>query len=135
MNPGDHVIRRARALVGTPFRPQGRDPRIGLDCIGLALCVFGIPADAVRRDYRMRGLHRQPIEAGLKQWFQPVREIESGDLLLCEVSQEQMHLAIRCADSFIHADARLRRVVETPGSPCWPIARAFRRPVIQDRKN
>jgi hypothetical protein len=49
---------RARAHVGTRFRPQGRDPRFGLDCVGLILCTFGLPADAVRKDYRLRGEHR-----------------------------------------------------------------------------
>lgn len=132
---GREVAERARTLVGTRFRPQGRDPRIGLDCIGLALCAFGIPADAVRRDYRMRGRHRPAIEAILEQWFRPVGAISCGDLLLCQISEEQMHLAISGHQSFIHADARIRAVVEVAGSPPWRIAGAYRRCTIEARKN
>lgn len=46
--------------------------------------------------------------------------------MLCAVAEEQLHLAIHCGASFVHADAQLRRVVETPGEPRWPIIAAFR---------
>ena len=49
---------RALALVGVPFRPQGRSAADGLDCAGLALAAFELPADLVRNDYRLRGRHR-----------------------------------------------------------------------------
>jgi cell wall-associated NlpC family hydrolase len=125
-SPGEEIIRRARSLVGTPFRPQGRDPTIGLDCVGLILCVFGIPADSVPGDYRMRGQHRRLIQAKLEPWFGPVAQVERGDVLLCSVSRDQLHLAISCGRSFVHADARFRRIVEVPGAPRWPVDGIFR---------
>lgn len=33
------VIAHARRLVGTPVRHQGRDPAVGLDCVGLLVSV------------------------------------------------------------------------------------------------
>jgi cell wall-associated NlpC family hydrolase len=33
------IVAAARALIGTPFRHQGKDPEFGLDCRGLVLCV------------------------------------------------------------------------------------------------
>lgn len=124
----DEVVKRARAVVGSPFRPQGREPRIGLDCVGLILSAFDISQETVRRDYRLRGGHRLEVEAALMQRFGRISLDKSrpGDVLLCAIASDQVHLAISCGASFVHADARLRRVVETPGKPPWPIIGAYR---------
>lgn len=121
------IVERAKALVGTPFRPQGRDPSTGLDCIGLVLEVFDIPREGVRRDYRLRGCHQQELEEQLSRWF--VRRSGggvAGDVLLCCLAATQTHLAIHCGGTFVHADAGLRKVAETPGPPRWPIVAAYR---------
>jgi lipoprotein Spr len=119
----------ARALVGVRFRPQGRDPRFGLDCVGLVLTTFGIPAEAVRRNYRLRGDHRKEIGRRIGHWFQRVSKSprRSGDLMLLRVASEQFHFAISTERGFVHADARLERVVETPGEPRWPVIGIFRK--------
>lgn len=124
------VVARARALVGSRFRPQGRDPATGLDCVGLVLRAFEIPADKVRQNYRLRGPHKLELEHQLAIRFRRVRAEArcAGDVLLCAVLPDVMHLAVQCAGSFIHADSRLRRIVETPGAPPWPIVAAFRSP-------
>ena len=119
---------RARALVGTPFRPQGRGAA-GLDCVGLIVAVFGIEASSVRRDYRLRGDHRREIERELGGRFRPVRmqDIRPGDILLLGIRTDQVHLAVKTEGGFVHAHARIGRVVETPGTPPWPLLKAFRR--------
>lgn len=124
----DHVG-RARALVGTRFRPQGRSPGLGLDCLGLVLCVFGLPGENVRCDYRLRGHHRRELMRGLDRNFRRVATSQrrAGDILLLQVAPDQLHLAIVTGLGFVHADARLGKVVETPGAPPWPIIGAFRR--------
>ncbi|PTW48809.1 hypothetical protein C8J25_101308 [Sphingomonas faeni] len=38
----------------------------------------------------------------------------------------QVHLGIRTAAGFVHADASLRRVVERPGMPPWPLIGVWR---------
>ena len=121
------VVARARSAVDSPFRPQGRDPHTGLDCVGLALWAFDIPPTAIRRNYRLSGEHLEEFEHELAQRFSRA-DLESrpADLWLCQVSQRQAHLSICCGQSFVHADARLRRVVETPGRPPWPVIAAFR---------
>ena len=45
---------RALELVGTRFKLQGRD-RTGVDCLGVVVLVFDLPADALPDDYRLRG--------------------------------------------------------------------------------
>src|SRR5262245_6525987 len=120
---------RALALAGVPFRPQGRDPGEGLDCVGLCLASYRLPPDLVRRDYRLRGDHRREILAVLDHWFRRIgaKRQRPGDLLLLAVTADQYHLAIRTDAGFVHADAGLRRVVETPGEPGWPMIGVFRR--------
>lgn len=123
------VVERARALVGSRFRPQGRDPGTGLDCVGLVLAVFGIPVGAARRDYRLRGDHRLELQRELRVYFttRASNQCGAGDLMLCSVAADQLHLAISCGGSFVHADARLGRIVETPGAPPWPVVSTHRR--------
>ena len=119
---------RALALVGTRFRPQGRG-REGLDCVGLVLAAFGIPAADVRSDYRLRDEDPVELDAALLRHFRRLhpRQLAPGDVMLMTVAQRQMHLAVRTSRGFVHAHAGLRRVVETPGLPEWPLVAAFRR--------
>jgi cell wall-associated NlpC family hydrolase len=131
------AVERARALVGAPFRPQGRDPATGLDCVGLILCVFAIPPSEVSRDYRLSGNDQTDLERELRRFFRrtSVTRKEPGDVLLCRVRARQLHLAVDCGASFVHADARLRRVVERPGAPPWPTAGAYRRKIAKAGSN
>lgn len=126
--PPDHA-ERARALVGVRFRAQGRTPEAGLDCVGLVLRAFGLPDDLVRHDYRLRGDYRQELLRELGKPFRRIapRQGRNGDVIVLQVAPGQLHLAIVTADGFVHADARRGKVVETPGTPSWPIIAAFRR--------
>lgn len=120
-------VARARALVGARFRPQGRSPETGLDCVGLALAVFGIPVDAVRCNYRLRGEHGAELKGQVERFFRSVAKAAPGDLVLSNVTEDQLHLSIVTEGGFVHADGRLGRVVETPGEPRWPCAGLYRR--------
>ena len=119
---------RAQALVGTVFRAQGRDAA-GLDCVGLVIAACGLPPETVRDDYRLRGDHRREMIGALGGRFRKVNFARRrvGDLLLMAVADDQLHLGVLTAAGFVHADARLRRVVETPGMPRWPLIAIYRR--------
>lgn len=119
---------RARALIGTPFRPQGRGVG-GLDCVGVAVSVYGLPVDCVRTDYRLRSDHEAEARRFLARHFRAIapRELRSGDLMLLRVASDQLHFGVRTAKGFVHAHAALRRVVESPGLPQWPLIRAYRK--------
>lgn len=131
MTRGDEIVAAARRCLGARFRPQGRDPRFGLDCVGVAAIAFGrpLPDDTVPDDYPLRGGSAEAIArsidaVGLRRI--DMAEAAAGDLLLVAAGAEQFHLAILSGRGFIHADAGLRRVVETPGRPEGRILGAWR---------
>jgi murein DD-endopeptidase / murein LD-carboxypeptidase len=119
---------RARALVGTRFRAQGRSDA-GLDCVGVVLATFGIGENAVKRDYRLRGDHLPDLRMQLDLHFRRVSrtQMRSGDVLLLGAGEDQPHLAICTDRGFVHAHAGIKRVVETPGPPEWPLLGVYRR--------
>lgn len=120
---------RARSLVGGPYRPQGRDPLQGIDCVGLCIIAYQLPIESGRNDYRLRGDHRAELQRALTGHFRRIssKATRAGDLLLVAVAPDQLHLAVLTTNGFVHADARLRRIVETPGEPDWPLIAAYRR--------
>lgn len=118
--------KRARALIGTRFRPQGRD-ELGLDCVGLVLATFEIPSDRARRDYRMRGDHLRELLAQLQHHFRKAGRDRPGDVLLMRLAEDQVHLGVRTDVGFVHAHAGIGRVVETPGFPAWPVKAIYRK--------
>lgn len=123
----EDIVQRARALVGVKFRPQGRRPDLGLDCIGVVLQVYRIVYAEVP-SYRLRGRHVESLRAALLPYFDevPSRHLRPGDALLMQVADEQVHMAVYCGPSIVHADARIGRIVETPGRPPWPIVSIHR---------
>jgi hypothetical protein len=126
---GDRIARRARSLVGIRFRPQGRDPMLGLDCVGAAAAAAEIAPDRVRSDYALRGQHLATIEHELCELGcqpVPIDQAETGDILVCQAGPAQFHVVILAWDGFIHADAGLRRVVERPLPLPWPVTCAWR---------
>ena len=120
---------RARALLGCRFRPQGRSVATGLDCIGVVALTYGLDGADVPSRYWLRGKQSDRSLAGLNHYFRAISKSKAriNDLLLCEAGPDQLHLVVKTMGGFIHADAGLRRVVETPGAPPWPVLKAFRR--------
>jgi hypothetical protein len=122
-------VRAARSLVGSRFRPQGRAAESGLDCAGVIILTFGLSPENYRRDYRLRGMNRPEVDEALQRDFRRVarNECRPGDVMMLQVARDQLHLALNTDAGFIHADARLRRVTETPGTPPWPLLAVYRR--------
>ena len=114
-------------LVGTRFRLQGRD-REGVDCVGLvelAAREAGLGVTAPR-DYALRTSGADRVAAMIAAaGAARTDKAEPGCVLLMRVSATQLHLGIAADDGVIHADAHLRRVVERPGDPPWPVTAAF----------
>ena len=113
----------AVAAVGTRFRLHGRGLD-GLDCVGLVALALraGGYAGVVPTGYSLRGGDWGLLDRVLVR----VATAEPGDVLLMAAGPGQIHLGIRTAAGFVHADAALRRVVERPGMPPWPLIGVWR---------
>lgn len=120
------IVERARACVGTAFRLHGRDPAHGLDCIGLIGWALD-RVDDVPRGYALRGGDPAAFAVMIEgAGLLPVTDRRAGDVLLMQAGPAQVHFAIWTGTSLIHADAGLRRVVERPGAPPWPVLGQWR---------
>ena len=124
MRRGEAVAARARALVGTRFRAQGRG-RDGLDCVGLVAAALG--RGDVRRDYDLRGGCLARLEAELRgAGLVPGQGLAAGDVVVMRAGPGQLHLGVWTGGGLVHADAGLRRVVERPGEVPWPVVSTWR---------
>lgn len=111
----DDIVAAARGCVGVRFRPMGRDVRFGLDCVGVAGIAFG---RACPSGYAMRGGSAEAIAERIDGFgLDRVTAAGPACLALIAAGMGQFHLAVLTDTGFVHADARLGRVVETPGMP------------------
>lgn len=123
--------RAAEGFVGAPFRFCGRDPRSGLDCVGLvaaALEATGAPVPPVARyAFRQRNFAEQLGSAACAGFGEAEGAAQAGDLLLLRPGPAQLHLAVVAAQGgLVHAHAGLGRVVLTPPPFPWPIEHHWR---------
>lgn len=117
---GDELITIARKYVEakTKWRHQGRDPKVGLDCVGLLYAVAweaGILAEDVR-NYSLRPGSRLLVAELLKYCDEvPVgASRNAGDILVVSVAGEDpQHTELWTGQgTVLHSSARHRKVVE-----------------------
>ena len=105
-------------MVGVRFRPQGHDPATGLDCVGLVWAAYAAAGRRLMRpvDYPLRGWGLERIEGALAAagFVRAGEAMRAGDVGLIGHPARQYHLGLIGFETFIHAHAGLRRVVETP---------------------
>lgn len=128
----DHPLARAASgFIGVPFRLRGRDPRRGLDCLGLvaaSLEALGRPVPVLGlytlRQREIGGLLALARRSGLRPADGAVRP---GDVLLFDLQAAQFHAGIQDGGgAIIHAHAGLRRVVRGPAPAEARIVRRWR---------
>ena len=131
MSIGQKVADAAEALVGTPFRLQGRTPATGLDCIGLVHCALSqaglspVAPDGYRlRNVEIAGFLAFAERSGLVSASGPPMP---GDVLLTRPGAAQHHLYVALdGGRFVHAHAGIRRVVLHAAPLAQPILRHWR---------
>ncbi len=127
MMPGERAVAAARAALGVRFRLHGRSAE-GLDCVGLAALALRAEGfeGRVPSGYTLRSGDAVRVRVAIEVLgLVPAAEPRPGDLLLFRAGPGQLHFAIQAEAGIIHADARLRRVVERPEMP-WPVIGRWR---------
>lgn len=102
---------RALSLVGVPFRFQGRDPLIGLDCLGLVLSAFDLIV-VEPPTYRVSDGNWSQVETELAQWFaRGARTIpKTNDLAVFKLPR-CFHFGVISNGFLVHADIVAGKVV------------------------
>jgi lipoprotein Spr len=119
-----------RTCLGARFRLHGRTIECGLDCLGVVAIAYGLRD--VPAGYALRGGRPGDLIARIEARGFTADVPAPARLLLLAAGPFQHHLAVTTARGFIHADAGLRRVVETPGAPRWPLLGCWRAPTTRD---
>lgn len=125
------IVKKAREYIGTPFQHQGRLKGVGVDCVGLVVCVA---KELKLSDYDFLEYSRIPtgnmLEALLVTHLDkiPKSEARSGDIYLLRIDKEPQHLAIVSDKGIIHAYSGSGGVVEHSVNEKWHkrIIAAFR---------
>ena len=121
----DAAVVRARGLIGTRFRPQGRDAAGGLDCIGVVAAALNVPSPPC--DYALRGGSARRLAGELRAaGLHPAETMMAGDVLVFGPGPAQLHLGLFTGTGLVHGDAGLRRVVERPLPFPWPVLGIWR---------
>lgn len=115
----------ARQFVGVPFRHQGRDPAIGIDCIGLGRCASDLCGHPFalydRTDY-----NDDPAHGLLESYFEAaaasghiveVSDLAPGDMALIDFYGAIRHFGIVGEKldgslTLIHTNASVKSVTE-----------------------
>jgi len=90
------IVRRARRLLGVPFRLQGRDAKHGLDCVGVVVDAFAIDPRTVSDDYRTTSAARidqMLSEVGRSFSRCVAHDDQTGRLIVIRLG-ERLHLAV-----------------------------------------
>lgn len=110
------AFERARGLVDVRFRAHGRNVQSGLDCVGVVLIAFKLN-DLVIPPYRLTGGSWEQIESILSSAFDTSGDPEpAAEQLVISRLPRCFHMGVLGTASVVHADLRVGRVVETPGS-------------------
>lgn len=126
MSLQERIVEIARTYQDTPYHHQARQPGVGIDCVGVVVCVareLGLiepGADYVA--YRRMPTNDKLLEIldrHLERLPDPAKA-EAGDVLTFRLGRHPHHVAIKTGpDTMIHSYAGVGRVVETNIQDSW----------------
>lgn len=115
------VVRIARSYIGTRFHHQARLKGVGIDCLGLVVCVaneLGLDTSSDRRDYPRRpNGDLIPSLGGSGLILKPVNApYVPGEIIVLRMNGLPWHCAIlgdANRKTIIHAFAPRKKVIES----------------------
>lgn len=114
-------VEAARKMVGTPFAHQGRQPDVGLDCVGLIFCsAWSAGLDLENVNGYGRAPDGQWVRTVLAEYCDEIAEPESGDIVLFAIQRgHSQHCGIVDGPHVIHAYGSKGRVVRHRLEGAW----------------
>ncbi len=122
----NQIVSIARSYVGTPFHHQGRQKAIGIDCVGLLVCVMRECGLNVEDQTNYNGLIdagflRSKLDSHLVELSSPSDKegwlkagvVGVGDVLLLRIGKNPQHIGIVSDVGIIHTHQNAGRVIET----------------------
>ncbi|MDZ4253212.1 MAG: hypothetical protein U1A72_11660 [Sulfuritalea sp.] len=119
------VVRVARSFLSTPFHHLGRQPGIGLDCVGVPICISR-ELGTVAPDFDIPPYTPTPDGHTMMEWCNAhltavsQADMQPGDMIILAIERDPQHIGIlgdyrHGGLSIIHAasNARPPRVIET----------------------
>jgi NlpC/P60 family putative phage cell wall peptidase len=125
------IIEQARTWVGTPYKHQGRQKGVGVDCLGV---IYGSMLEAGVKDKvffdkinsKYHDYNRLPSGRMLYTTFKkyvpeyPKNQAKGGDMLMIALKGEPRHTAILTdKNTIIHAYAEAGKCVENRYAHYW----------------
>lgn len=122
----ERIVAIARRYVGTPYHHQARVPGIGIDCVGVLVCIareLGVIGPAVDYAAYARNAKDDTLLQILDSHLDRMRSpdiAEPGDVLTFQIGKWPHHIAIKTGhDTLLHSYAGIGRVVETQIGGNW----------------
>jgi cell wall-associated NlpC family hydrolase len=109
------IIDTARTYLGTKFKHQGRLRGVGVDCVGVPVCV------ARELGLQVQDLQEYPrypdgelLRAALEVSLDPIAldAVLPGDIIVFKISKHLCHVGLRTDYGILHAMSSLNRVAE-----------------------
>lgn len=116
MNRAD-IVDTARGYLGTKYVHQGRVKGLGIDCLGLLICVgreLGfLPGDYDHQDYTHQPSHAE-FMVGLEEYLVriDIADAGPGDILMLDAGGSPVHVGFKTDRGLLHAYAPAGKVVE-----------------------
>ena len=112
------VVAEARKWLGTPFQHQGRRRGLGVDCVGLVLCImYDLGINDWLDDFRVyssQPVGHEVFDVCMERLnAKPVEQRQPGDVLCFRVPESPSHVGMVTDAGIIHAyNGGRRQVVE-----------------------
>lgn len=115
------IIAKAREYVGTPFHHQGRQKGVGIDCIGLLVCVANdLGIKVIDRDGYGTMPYKGLLEQGLKENCERITIPVPGCIVLIKFpNAHPSHVGIYTGENIIHCWSQPGKCVEHIYSDKW----------------
>ena len=121
---GEQIAAAAEAMVGTPFRHQGRNPRSGVDCVGVVLCSVWSAGLDITDCIGYGPLPKSDVlleELGKRARRVHRDDAQPGDVLIFQYKADlPIHFAVLVgSEHMVHAHSSTGKVVKHRLTNAW----------------